>query len=155
MRVARQFGVRLLLDSVGQSDTADTYLKLARTKSIDGLILFDLRGAPTAVFITSDVVAFGALAAIHQRGQAIPDEIAVVGFDDNPLARFMRPPLTTVRISFENMGHQAGKMLLDRIIHNVEPVRQVLLDAELIVRASSVRSNHPSSRPHTAETETP
>ena len=265
MRVARQFGVRLLLDSVGPSDTADTYLKLARTKSIDGLILFDLRvddlalrdlvndgfpvvflgrlpdvnmcsiefdnrggarsavkhllaeghtrigliahgpvaftgvaerflgyqdalihagvafdetlvryadfspdsgfaaamslldapGAPTAIFITSDMVAFGALAAIHQRGQVIPDEIAVVGFDDNPLARFMHPPLTTVRISFENMGHQAGEMLLDRIIHNVEPGRQVLLDAELIVRASSVRSKHPSSQPHTTETEIP
>jgi LacI family transcriptional regulator len=253
MGVVRQFGVRLLIDSVGHAETADSYLNLARTKRIDGLILFDLRAddqalydlvhddfpvvllgrlpgvnvcsvefdnrsgaraavdhllaqgharigliahgplaftgvtervlgyqdalagagiafdetlvrygdfgpnsgfaatmsllaapiVPTALFVSSDVVAYGVLAALHERGIAIPDAIAVVGFDDQPLARFLTPPLTTVQISFEDMGRQAGKLLLDLIRGDVEPGRQVLLDAELIVRASSVVGYRP------------
>jgi LacI family transcriptional regulator len=94
---------------------------------------------PTAIFVSSDVLAFGALAAIHERGLHVPHDIAIVGFDDNPLAQYAIPPLTTVRISFEEMGRQAGKMLLERILHNTEPGHELLLDAELIVRASSVK----------------
>ena len=93
----------------------------------------------TYPMFSTTMMTFGALAAIHERGLNIPDDIAVVGFDDNPLAHIARPALTTVRLSFEDMGRQAGKMLLDRIRDNTEPARQVQLAAELIVRASSRR----------------
>jgi len=100
--------------------------------------------APTALFVTSDEVALGVLAALHKRGVSVPDDIAVVGFDDNPLAQYTIPALTTVRLPFEEMGRLAGKMLLDLIFHNSKPGRQVLLETELIVRDSSVPSK-PSS----------
>src|SRR6266542_3409644 len=96
--------------------------------------------APTALFVTSDEVALGVLAALHKRGVSVPDDIAVVGFDDNPLAQYTIPALTTVRLPFEEMGRLAGKMLLDLIFHNSKPGRQVLLETELIVRDSSVPS---------------
>jgi LacI family transcriptional regulator len=100
--------------------------------------------APTALFVTSDEVALGVLAALHKRGVSVPDDIAVVGFDDNPLAQYTIPALTTVRLPFEEMGRLAGKMLLDLIFHKAKPGRQVLLETELIVRDSSVPSK-PSS----------
>jgi LacI family transcriptional regulator len=250
LEIAQQFGVRLLVDSVRETQSADTYLNLARNKRIDGLILSDLRvddpalsklvndtfpivllgrlpsvkvssvefdnrrgaraavdhlvaqghtrigvigyapitftgteerlsgyrdslaahaiafdealvrygaysgesgfaatmsllesgAAPTALFVTSDEVALGALAALHKRGISVPDDIAVVGFDDNPFARFTIPALTTVRLPFEEMGRQAGKMLLELIFHDMAPGRQILLKPELIVRDSSIRN---------------
>jgi len=254
LEITQQFGVRLLIDSVREAQSADTYLNLVRNKRIDGLILSDLRvddpalfklvndtfpivllgrlpgvkvssvefdnrsgaraavehliaqghtriglithapitftgaeerisgygdslaahriafdealvrygaytaesgfaatmsllesgPAPTALFVTSDEVALGALAALHKRGVSVPDDIAVVGFDDNPFARYTVPALTTVRLPFEEMGRQTGRMLLDLIRQKAKPGRQVLLETELIVRDSSVR-NKPSS----------
>jgi LacI family transcriptional regulator len=96
--------------------------------------------APTALFVTYDGIAMGVLAALHKRGVSVPDDIAVVGFDDNPLAQFTIPALTTVRLPFEEMGRLAGKMLLDLILHEAKPGRQLLLETELIIRDSSVRN---------------
>jgi DNA-binding LacI/PurR family transcriptional regulator len=100
--------------------------------------------APSALFATSDEVALGVLAALQKRGVSVPNDVAVVGFDDNPLARFTIPALTTVRLPFEEMGRLAGKMLLDLVLHKAKPGRQVLLETNLIVRESSV-SNKRSS----------
>jgi LacI family transcriptional regulator len=94
---------------------------------------------PTAVFVASDVVAFGAMAAIQESKLKIPDDIAVVGLDDVPLSRFFYPPLTTVRLPAAELGRKAGELLFDLILHQVEPGRQVLLETELVVRASSVK----------------
>ena len=102
--------------------------------------LLEVPDRPTAIFVSSDVLAFAALAAIQQRGLRIPEDIAVVGFDDHPLAQYASPPLTTVRLPFDEMGRQAGKMLLELFKHNDEPGREVELKTELIVRASSARS---------------
>ncbi|MBN1991603.1 MAG: LacI family DNA-binding transcriptional regulator [Anaerolineae bacterium] len=92
---------------------------------------------PTAVFVASDVVAFGAMAAIHEHQLEIPDDIAVVGFDDVPLSRFFYPPLTTVRLPAADLGRKAGELLFDLILQEVEPGRRVLLETELVVRDSS------------------
>jgi LacI family transcriptional regulator len=94
---------------------------------------------PTAVFVASDVVAFGAMAAIQEHKLKIPDDIAIVGLDDVPLSRFFYPPLTTVRLPAAELGRKAGELLFDLILHQVEPGRQVLLETELVVRASSVK----------------
>jgi LacI family transcriptional regulator len=100
-----------------------------------------LQGAvlPTAVFVASDVVAFGAMAAIQEHKLKIPDDIAVIGFDDVPLSRFFYPPLTTIHLPAAELGRKAGELLFDLILHQVEPGRQVLLETELIVRATSVK----------------
>lgn len=93
---------------------------------------------PTALFVASDVVAFGAMAAMQDHGFAIPQDMAVVGFDDVPLAQYTNPPLTTVRMPTVAMGRRAGELLYDQILgRTVEP--HVLLETELIIRASSVR----------------
>jgi DNA-binding LacI/PurR family transcriptional regulator len=93
--------------------------------------------APTAFFVASDVVAFGAMAAIRDRGLVIPDDVALVGFDDIPLARYVDPPLTTVHLPAGDLGRQAGKMIIAIVEERRVPVKNVILETELIVRASS------------------
>ncbi len=75
---------------------------------------FDLpaKQRPTAIFAGSDYMAYGAIAAAEQRGLHVPEDIAVVGFDDNPSSAHMQPALTTVRQPFYEMGCQATKLLL-------------------------------------------
>ena len=92
---------------------------------------------PTAVFIASDTVALGALQAIRRLGLSVPDDLALVGFDDIPLAEFIDPPLTTVRLPAYGLGWGAAEMLL-RLIAGDEttPNVNVILETELIVRES-------------------
>ncbi|MGZ3643362.1 MAG: LacI family DNA-binding transcriptional regulator [Ktedonobacteraceae bacterium] len=67
---------------------------------------------PTAIFAGSDYMAHGAILASEQRGLQVPDDIAVVGFDDNPTSAHMEPALTTVRQPFYEMGRRASEILL-------------------------------------------
>jgi DNA-binding LacI/PurR family transcriptional regulator len=89
-----------------------------------------------AVFVASDVVAFGAIGALRAAGRRVPDDISIVGFDDIPLAAFLDPPLTTVRLPAYELGHAAGTALVDRIGHPGPP-RRTLLATELVVRSST------------------
>jgi LacI family transcriptional regulator len=91
---------------------------------------------PDAVFVASDGMALGALRALHTAHISIPDEIAVVGFDDLPLAVSANPPLTTVRQPVSRMGALAAEMLLDIIEQGAEPPRRMILPTELIIRQS-------------------
>lgn len=100
--------------------------------------LLDEAVLPTAVFVASDVVAFGAMHAIHERGLRIPDDIAIVGFEDTPLASLVHPPLTTIRIPAVDEGRVAGELLFDLILRREVPCRRQLLETDLIVRASSI-----------------
>jgi len=101
--------------------------------------LLEVPEPPTAIFVSSDVLAFATLAAIRQHGLRIQDDIAVAGFDDNPFSKYADPPLTTVFLPFEEMGRQAGKIMLDLLLNPDEPKREVLLEGQLIVRESSSR----------------
>ena len=100
------------------------------------------RGAhrPTAIFACNDMMALGALGALHQAGQRVPDDVAVIGFDDIVLASYTAPPLTTIQQPKYEMGELAAKILIDRIQSDEahEPQRH-LLPTKLIVRASTVR----------------
>lgn len=91
---------------------------------------------PTAVFIASDLVAMGAIAGARSLGLNIPRDLAVVGFDDIPLARYMEPPLTTIRLPAFALGFAAGDLLI-RLL-NGEEIRSphVLLETELVMRRS-------------------
>ncbi len=75
---------------------------------------FDLPGEqrPTAIFAGSDYMAYGAISAADQRGLSVPEDVAIVGFDDNPSSAHMEPALTTVRQPFYEMGRRATEMLL-------------------------------------------
>src|ERR1700724_1956725 len=67
---------------------------------------------PTAIFAGSDYMAYGAISAAEQRGLRVPEDVAVVGFDDNPASAHMEPALTTVRQPFYEMGRRACEILL-------------------------------------------
>ncbi len=89
-----------------------------------------------AVFCANDLSAFGALTALAHAGRRVPDDVAVVGFDDVPSAATSRPPLTTVRQEIELMGRRMARLLLDRLDGRTEPVQEVL-PTTLVVRDSS------------------
>jgi LacI family transcriptional regulator len=92
----------------------------------------------TAVFVASDVVAIGAMLAIKRAGLRIPEDIAIVGFDDNPLAEFFDPPLTTVHLPAYGLGLAAGERLIRLIQGEGLSENSLLLESNLITRQSSV-----------------
>jgi DNA-binding LacI/PurR family transcriptional regulator len=98
--------------------------------------LLELANPPSAVFAGSNLLTLGALQAIHERHLAIPDEIAIVGFDEMPWAMSLRPPLTTVAQPAFEIGRTAAELLLARIREPALPRRQVVLETRLVVRSS-------------------
>lgn len=98
--------------------------------------LLKLTKPPTAIFAASNLLTLGALQAIHESNLAIPSQIAIVGFDDMPWAMSLRPPLTTVAQPAFEAGRTAAEMLLARVRDPSLPRRQVVLETQLIVRAS-------------------
>lgn len=98
-----------------------------------------------AVFVASDLMTLGALAAIYEAGMHIPRDVSVVGFDDMPWAASLNPPLTTIAQPATAMGQTATRLLLDRVDGNAElEPRHVVLDPHLIIRASAA-SRHGSA----------
>ncbi len=90
-----------------------------------------------AVFAASDLMAAGAMAALDTANRRIPQDVAVVGYDDSPVASSVRPRLTSVRQPIEEMGHEMARLLVDAV-EGADPVqRRVILATELIRRASS------------------
>lgn len=93
-------------------------------------------GYPPAVFCGNDGMAIGALLALHQAEIAVPDEVAIVGFDDLPTSRYAYPPLTTVHQPIYEKGETAADMLIDQVEGRLDESRHVKLPAELVVRES-------------------
>jgi DNA-binding LacI/PurR family transcriptional regulator len=113
-----------------------------------------LKQAPDidAVFASSDQIALGALGAIHESGRHIPQDVAVVGFDNGPESAFYWPPLTTVYQKLVNVGHIAVQNLHQMIeAHRQQrayvDVALTLVEPELIVRASSRRMEATNDEP--------
>lgn len=90
-----------------------------------------------AVFAASDVMAAGALMELRARGRRVPDDVAVVGFDDSLIARHTNPSLTSVRQPVEEIGSTIARLLLEEIADPDTPRRHVQLPTELVVRDSS------------------
>jgi DNA-binding LacI/PurR family transcriptional regulator len=103
--------------------------------------LLSLPNRPTAVFARNDFTAIGAMTAIKEASLSIPEDIAIVGFDDIPLAVHTSPPLTTVRQPMRLQGQLAAEMLLKRITSDDPIAREErILNCELIIRGSTVPS---------------
>jgi LacI family transcriptional regulator len=98
--------------------------------------LLDLPKRPQAVFVANNLMTLGALQAIHERGMDIPNDIALVGFDDMPWSTSLRPPLTAVAQPVEEIGRVAAELLLERLATPGQPARRIVLPTRLIVRAS-------------------
>jgi len=91
-----------------------------------------------AVFAANDLMAIGALRALRESGRRVPEDVAVVGFDDSPLSRVTDPPLSTVRQPVDEMGREMAEMLLRLITGADGDIQQsAVLPTELVVRASS------------------
>jgi DNA-binding LacI/PurR family transcriptional regulator len=95
----------------------------------------------TAAFVASDVVAYGAKAAIRDKGLNVPRQIALVGFDDVPISRYTDPPLTTVKLPAHELGRVAGDYLVRLMDGEQLHGTRVLLDTQLIIRESCGASN--------------
>ncbi|KQV26027.1 MULTISPECIES: LacI family DNA-binding transcriptional regulator [unclassified Microcella] len=93
-------------------------------------------GGFDAIFVASDLMALGALSVLAERGVRVPDDIAVLGFDDSPAALAAGVPLTTVRQPSEEMGEQMARMLLQRL-RGEETSRTAILPTDVVVRASA------------------
>jgi DNA-binding LacI/PurR family transcriptional regulator len=91
---------------------------------------------PIALFVANNLMTIGALNAIHELGYKIPSEVAVIGFDDLPWAMSLNPPLTTIAQPTLDIGVNAAELLLNRLANPQRPARTVVLETELIVRAS-------------------
>lgn len=102
---------------------AATQAVLDRRPDIDGL------------FVASDLMALGALDTLRAAGRKVPDDVAVIGFDDTELARSADPPLTTVRQPIELLGTTMANLLVEQIEQDARP-SGVVLQTELVVRSS-------------------
>ena len=99
--------------------------------------LLALRKPPTALFVCNNLMTVGALATIHQRGLRVPQDVAIVGFDDLPWAEALDPPLTVVRQPAYEVGRQAMELLLKRIMDPDRAPVTVRLLPELVTRSST------------------
>jgi DNA-binding LacI/PurR family transcriptional regulator len=90
-----------------------------------------------AVFVANDLMAAGAIQVLREAGRRVPDDVAVVGFDDAPIAQTTQPSLTSVRQSLDAMGRELVNLLLDSIEDRHQVARKVVLATELVVRDSS------------------
>jgi len=91
---------------------------------------------PDAVFTANDVMAIGALRALREAGKRVPDDVAVIGFDDMPFSAHSNPPLSTVRQPIHRTGMVAAETLIDMTSHPNGAPRRIVLPTELIIRAS-------------------
>jgi DNA-binding LacI/PurR family transcriptional regulator len=95
------------------------------------------------VFAASDLMAAGALAVLAAAGRRVPEDVAVVGYDDSPVATSTQPQLTSVRQPIEEMGMEMSRLLLNAIERTGHAPRRVILATELVQRASSDRRREP------------
>lgn len=100
------------------------------------------KGDYDAVFAANDMMALGCLAALNERGVSVPGEIALVGFDDIPLARFVNPSLTTVGANIASLGRMALRRVVERIEGDESEFADVTVQTRLEVRRSC-GSAHP------------
>ena len=100
----------------------------------------------SAVFVASDTVALGSKAALREKGIRIPEDIAMVGFDDLPFAQYTDPPMTTVHLPIHNLAREAGEMLI-RILNGEQSICQrITLGTTLKIRESCGGNNQVDSR---------
>lgn len=122
-------GLTLPADYIGQG----TYFQGSGYQPM--LQLLALPDRPDAVFAANDVMAGDALAALRDSGLQAPHDIAVVGYDDIPLASYLAPPLTTVRQPMYELGCAAAQMVLSAIDGSTASTRNIL-STELVIRRS-------------------
>jgi LacI family transcriptional regulator len=128
----QQVGLEVHADYVQEGDWSEWSGERAMS------VLLNLPLRPEAVFAASDNMAIGALKAIRRAGLRVPDDVALVGFDDISLASAVEPPLTTVRQPIHRLGYTAAAVLLDGLLRPdrmaAKQGERIVLPTELVVR---------------------
>ncbi len=100
--------------------------------------LLNLANPPDALFTINDPTAIEALKVIKSRGLRVPDDMAVVGFSNDPTAALVEPGLTTVAQPVHEIGQQAARLLLNQLVSDgMAPVETIVLPTELIIRGTT------------------
>lgn len=93
--------------------------------------------APTALFCSSDTVASSVISCLKLIGVSVPDDVSVMGWDDNQYAVHISPALTTVRQPEKRLGEIASSMVIHKYINKSEPdMKEIILNSELVIRES-------------------
>jgi len=100
--------------------------------------LLALPNRPTGIFAVTDMTAVGALGVARRMGLRIPEDVAIVGYNDIPLATRIVPALTTVHVPIHDFGAVAARLLLEQIETGAPSRRRVVFNPELVVRGSTV-----------------
>ncbi|MCL5070693.1 MAG: LacI family transcriptional regulator [Actinobacteria bacterium] len=95
----------------------------------------------TAIFAICDLIAIGALKYLKDKKLLIPDDYAVVGFDNLPYSFLLKPNLTTIEQQKYLMGNKAANILIKNILNNTNNIEQIILEPKLIIRESTVKSH--------------
>jgi LacI family transcriptional regulator len=100
------------------------------------LALLRLQPRPTAIIAADDMIAGVAMSTIHQFGLRVPDDVSIIGIDDQFFASVLNPPLTTVQLPVPEAGRHAIEMLLSRMAGDASPPKHLVLPCPLLRRAS-------------------
>lgn len=102
--------------------------------------LMSIEDRPTAIFIANDSLAAGCYKAAHEMGIRIPEDVSLVGFNDNPSAQYMIPPLTTVRLDVNVMAELTVDLIIQTINKKLTTPLGITIPSQLIVRESTKRN---------------
>jgi len=130
-------GYRQSMRGLTRMEIAGDFTELAGHEAVKDVLSRDPR--PTAIFAANDSMAVGALSALRDAGVDVPRELSVVGFDDIPIARFVTPPLTTIRVDIAELGKRAFAVLLDALARPSSRGKRECIPTTLVVRKSSSR----------------
>lgn len=113
--------------------------------------LMALAEPPDAIFCANDLMAMGCIEALKQLGLGVPEDVAVIGFDDRDIARFLHPPLTTLVLPQYEMGQTAAELLLDSAGGLEGRTTRIKVECELIVRESTRPASDMDAAPVAAQ----
>ncbi|WEK61866.1 MAG: LacI family DNA-binding transcriptional regulator [Candidatus Microbacterium colombiense] len=132
----RMQGFRDALTDAGLRPFAEEAGDYSESSGADAARRILAAGRPDAIFVASDLMARGALTVLRSAGLRVPEDIALVGFDDSPVAISTDPPLTTMRQPMYAQGEAMAGVLLSRLAGR-DPAHTTILPTELVVRASA------------------
>ncbi len=119
----------VVLETMGREEEAGRHGEIDR--------LLNLKNRPTAVFCGNDYIAIGVIKRVLELGLRVPEDLAVVGFDNLPISSLTAVPLTSVAQPKFEIGKAAGEILIDQIEGKQAELKEIVLDVELVIRDSS------------------
>jgi LacI family transcriptional regulator len=135
----RLLGLRRATETISGTDVDVVRIDKLDGRSAYAVVDEVLIHSPDAVFCANDIAALGILRGLFERGRSVPDDVALVGFDDIEFADLAAVPLTTVRQPAAQMGQTAATLLLDELRNDEHVHQRVNFSPELVVRRSTSR----------------